>query len=49
MILTMANATAVGNQRRRPRRKTAPAIAVRLGFCRYGMHIVRAERKMNDE
>ena len=48
-ILTIASDTAVGNHRRSPRRNRAPEIAVLPGFCRKGMQIVRAERKMKDE
>ena len=48
-ILMMASDTATGNHRRRPRRNIALAMAVLLGFSRYGRQIVRAERKMKDE
>ena len=48
-ILTMASDTAMGNQRRSPRRNTALAMAVLLGVSKYGRQIVRAERKMKDE
>lgn len=47
--LTIASAMAVGNQRRRPRRTARLAIWELVGLLMNGTHIVRAERRMNQE